>query len=59
MIVYGLIKDIYDGCEWHNDTDTLQLFADKARRDDKMRELESQIGKYEMAHYDDFEVEIQ
>lgn len=61
MIIYGLIKNVYDGyhCEWFYDIDTLQLFADKEKRDNVMKELESQIGKYEREYYYDFEVELQ
>lgn len=61
MKIYGLIKNVYDyyECEWHYDIDTLQLFENKEKRDNKMKELESQIGKYEREYYCDFEIELQ
>ena len=61
MKVYALIAHVYDGyaCEWYDDIDTLQLFAEKEKRDNKMKELESQIGEYERVSYYDFEVELQ
>lgn len=61
MKVYALIKQAYDdhACEWYDDVDTLQLFAGKEKRDNKMKELESQIGEYERVIYYDFEVELQ
>lgn len=61
MKVYALIKHVYDGyaCEWYYDIETLELFTDKDKRDTKMKELESQIGKYKRESYDYFEVDLQ
>jgi hypothetical protein len=61
MKVYALIKNAYDyhACDWYCDIDTLEIFADKDKRDTKKKELESQLKENERGGYDSFEIELQ